>query len=291
VLPLAQTIPQAKALTNEGKLVTIPNVRVASVPGGTGTAFTVLVYVGTDTLQVRVAGALTGLTRSDFVVGDRYSLTGILTQFNGTAQLKPRGDADVASAITTIAAIRTQPIGTVATVSGNITVPPNVFTSGTNGVNSEIWVQDATGGIAVFSVLSAEAANLALGDRVEVTGTLGTFSGQLQLGTPTVTRISSGTEPVPVVQNGTQINARTLEGRVVTLPNFLVTSVPTGTGAAFTVTGTADGQTIQVRIAATQTGLTRANFTVGNTYTVTGVLTQFNGTAQIKPRFRTDVNP
>src|SRR5690606_5006379 len=64
VLPLAQTIPQAKTLENEGKLVTIPNVRVASVPGGTGTAFTVLVYVGVDTLQVRVAGAVTGLTRA-----------------------------------------------------------------------------------------------------------------------------------------------------------------------------------------------------------------------------------
>ena len=144
---------------------------------------------------------------------------------------------------------------------------------------------------AAASVPSAEAANLLLGDRVEVTGTLSAFSGQLQLGTPTVTRVSAGTAPVPTVQTGTQVAARTLEGRVVTMPNFLVTSVPTGTGAAFTVVGTADGQTIQVRIAATATGLTRANFTVGNTYAVTGVLTQFNGTAQIKPRFRTDLIP
>ena len=71
-----------------------------------------------------------------------------------------------------------------------------------------------------------------------------------------------------------------------------ITAIPGGTGAAFTVTGTAaDAQVVQIRVGAANTGLTRASFIVGNTYTVTGVLSQFNGTAQVKPRFATDVTP
>jgi DNA/RNA endonuclease YhcR with UshA esterase domain len=159
-------------------------------------------------------------------------------------------------------------------------------------VNSEVWVQDATGGIAVFSMPTADTLFYALGDRVEVTGTLGAFSGQLQLSSPTFTRISAGTAPAAAVQTGTQIKARTLEGRLVTLESCSVTTVPGGAGAGFKVSGTtADGQTIDVRINGLTTGLTRANFVVGNTYSITGVLTQFNGTAQLKPRFRTDVTP
>ena len=87
------------------------------------------------------------------------------------------------------------------------------------------------------------------------------------------------------------MNARTGEGELVELRGFTVTAVGGGTGAAFNVTGTADGQTVTVRVSGTQTGLTRANFVVGTTYTVVGVLSQFNGAAQIKPRFRRDVTP
>jgi DNA/RNA endonuclease YhcR with UshA esterase domain len=155
-------------------------------------------------------------------------------------------------------------------------------------VNSEIWVQDGTGGIAVFSVLST--STLALGDRVEVTGTLGAFSGQLQIQTnPVVTFKAAGQAPAPVQVTGTQFNALASEGRLVQLP-ITITTVPGGAGAAFTVTGTAaDAQVVQIRVSGLNTGLTRASFAVGTTYTVTGVLSQFNGTGQIKPRFASDV--
>jgi hypothetical protein len=67
------------------------------------------------------------------------------------------------SLIITIANARARAVGAGVTVVGRLTAPPGVFTSGTGGVNSEIWVQDVTGGIAVFSVPSASP--LALGDR------------------------------------------------------------------------------------------------------------------------------
>jgi hypothetical protein len=292
VVAAVPTVPQALALTNfEGKLVTMSGLRVTTVQTGTAAAFNVTA-VDAQGAEITIRAAALGLTRAAFNVGDRYAITGILTQFNGVAQLKPRSAADVAPAVATIASARAAAAGTVITVGGNITVPPNLFTSGTNGVNSEIWVQDATGGIAAFSVLSTESANFALGDRVELTGTRGVNAGQIQLTTPTLVKTAAGTAPAPLVVTGTQVNALTNDGRLVTLNGFTVTTIGTGTGAAFNVTGTTpDGATVTVRVSSLNNGLTRANFTVGQTYSVTGILTQFNGAAQIKLRFRTDVTP
>jgi DNA/RNA endonuclease YhcR with UshA esterase domain len=295
--PVAQTVAQALTLANEGRLVTMSGLRIRTVQTGTAASFNVTA-VDAAGAEITIRAAATGLTRAAFTVGDRYAVTGVLTQFNGVAQLKPRGAADVAPAVATIASARTAAAGTVITIGGNITVPPNLFTSGTNGVNSEIWLQDATGGIAVFSVLSSESANLELGDRVEITGTRGTNAGQLQLTSPTVVRIGAGSAPQPVTVTGTVLNNLTNDGQLVTVPGFRVTTVGTGTAAAFNVTGTTpDGALVVVRVSGANTGLTRANFVVGQSYVVTGVLSQFATgtplvvTPQLKVRFRTDVIP
>lgn len=291
VAPIAQTIAQALALTNEGRVVTLSGLRIATVQTGTATSFNVTATnAAGETITIRVTAA--GLTRSAFTIGDRYAITGILTQFNGVAQIKPRGPSDVAPALATVASARAAVAGTVITVGGTLTVAPNLFTSGTNGVNSEIWIQDATGGIAAFSVLSSESANFAIGDRVELTGTRGVNAGQLQLSTPTLVKVASGTAPAPVAVTGAGANALTRDGQLVSLADLTVTTVGTGTAAAFNVTGTTpDGATVTLRVSGLNTGFTRANFTVGQTYAVTGILTQFNGAAQIKLRLRTDVTP
>jgi DNA/RNA endonuclease YhcR with UshA esterase domain len=296
VAPLSLTAAQARALgTNEGRLVRVNGVTVATIPTGTGAAFTVIgTDAGGDTVQIRVNGLPTGLTRASFTVGSRYNLTGVLTQFNGVAQIKPRTAADLAAAapLSTIAAARAAAAGTVVTIAGNVSVAPGAIVSGTNFVNSEIWVQDATGGIAVFSAPTSDSTRLFVGDRVEVTGTTGGFGGQLQLGSPTIVRIGSGTLPAPKVLTGMQVNSRADDGILVRLPAFTVTSIGTGTGTAFNVIGTAaDGQLVTVRVGGALTGITRATFSVGTTYAITGILSQNNGVAQIKVRTRSDVTP
>ncbi len=288
-----QTAAQARALTRDGQLVRVAGLDILSVPTGTGAAFTVIAAEGTDTLQIRVAGLGTDLTRESFVVGNRYDVTGVLTQFNGTAQLKIRTAGDLVAATTgpTIATVRRDGvIGTQYTVKGRVSVAPgDMPTSGTNTTNSELWVQDETGGIAVFSVPTADSTTLARGDTVTVTGTLAAFSGQLQLATPTVVRGGAGTPVAPVVQTMDEIAARTLEGRLVTLSGFTVATVQAGTAAAFNVDGTADGQTMRIRVSGALRGLTRDSFTVGSTYTVTGILTQNGGVTQIKLRGSDDL--
>jgi hypothetical protein len=212
----------------------------------------------------------------------------------------PRGTATADAVFTgslliTIAEARSKATGSPVAVVGAVIVPPGRFTSGSGGVNSEIWIQDASGGIAVFSVLTADSLTYPLGQRVRVAGTLGAFSGQLQISSPTVT-LETGTQPV-AAKTITAAQARALgdEGELVTVNGFEVLTVQGGTSAAFNVTGRdAAGDTLTVRVAGVATGLARADFTVGSTYTVTGVLTRFQSgsnppVAQIKVRFPTDV--
>ena len=293
--PKAITVPQARAFQNEGQLVSVGNLEVVSLGTGT-TAYTVFaINAAGDTLQIRVSTG-TGIAKTSWTIGQRYNVTGVLSRFNAAAQLKPRSASDITpgAPITPIGTLRTQPTGTTATVVGNVTVRPGSFTSGSGGPNSEVWVQDATGGIAVFSVPTADSATYRYGDVVEVSGTTSVFSGQLQIGSPTVTRLRAGTPVVPLVQTGTEINARTNEGKLVTIQNCVMGAVPTS-GNSFNLNCTApDGQTVQIRVigvngAVQNTGLTRSDFTAGTSYTFTGVLSQFNGTAQIKPRQRSDV--
>ncbi len=296
VAAVLQSVAQARTLIREGQLVRIPNVTVVAVPGGTGAAFTVRVAdAANDTIDVRIAAAGTGLTRADFVLGQRYTMTGVLSRFNATPQLKirDRDDLVLGTPVTPIATVRqTGTNGTSYTITGRLSVAPGAFTSGSGNVNSEIWVQDATGGIAVFSVPTADSSTLGLGDLVEVTGARSAFSGQLQLGSPSLARIGAGTLVVPTTVTVAEVAARgALEGQLVTLPGFTVTSIQTGTAPAFTVFGNVGGTNVQVRVGGALRGLSRASFTVGSTYTVTGILTQFNGTSQVKVRFASDVTP
>jgi DNA/RNA endonuclease YhcR with UshA esterase domain len=290
--PVVTTAAQAKSLVRDGQLVRVPGLTIVSVPGGTGSAFNVVAAdAADDTLQIRVAGLNTGLSRSSFVVGNRYDVSGVLTQFRGTAQIKIRDTADLqaGATITMIAAVRASENGTAFTVSGRLSVPPAAFPS---GPNSELWVQDATGGIAVFSVPTADSLLYQLGNTVEVTGTLGAFNNQQQLGAPTVVRTGTGSPVAPVSVTGVQVNNLANEGRLVSLAGFTVTTIGGGTGASFNVDGTtADGATVRIRVSGALRGLSRANFTVGSTYTVTGILTQFRGAAQIKVRFASDITP
>ncbi|HZO19932.1 MAG TPA: lamin tail domain-containing protein [Gemmatimonadaceae bacterium] len=198
------------------------------------------------------------------------------------------------SIFVTVRQARATPVDTTVAVIGDITVPPGVFNGSTPGANSEIWVQDTTGGIAAFPVPTADSAVLRLGTRIEVVGPITLFSGQKQIGrtgtAPTI-RVRTGGAQVAAKPN-TAAEARTLadEGRLVTVSGLRIDSVPGGTGGAFNVrTVSATNDTLTIRVNGTATGLTRASFVVGERYNITGILTQFNGTAQLKPRFATDV--
>ncbi|HET9424820.1 MAG TPA: lamin tail domain-containing protein [Gemmatimonadaceae bacterium] len=198
------------------------------------------------------------------------------------------------SIFVTVRQARATPVDTTVAVIGDITVPPGVFNGSTPGANSEIWVQDTTGGIAAFPVPTADSASLRLGTRIEVVGPITLFSGQKQIGrtgaAPTIRIRTGGAQVAPKPNTAAEARSLADEGRLVTVSGLRIDSVPGGTGGAFNVrTVSATNDTLTIRVNGTATGLTRASFVVGERYSITGILTQFNGTAQLKPRFATDV--
>jgi DNA/RNA endonuclease YhcR with UshA esterase domain len=86
------------ALTHEGELVRIVNVEVVSVPSTTDGQgrYNLVVRDAQGDMQIRIEGGIAEHFPLDFwEVGGRYTVTGALGNFQGTAQLKPRMQADV----------------------------------------------------------------------------------------------------------------------------------------------------------------------------------------------------
>jgi hypothetical protein len=195
------------------------------------------------------------------------------------------------SLVIPIAEARARPNGSVVTVVGNLTAPPGAFRQ---GASSEIWVQDATGGVAGFSVPTTDSTRLRLGDLVEVSGSRSAFSGQVQITTNAaqVKALGGNTIVAPKTITGTEVNARTDEGRLVMVAGLLVDSIGQGTGQDTVFTTAPDAQIVRIQLTAgTNANFTDTIFHVGTRYTVTGLLTQRNGVARLKPRFASDIVP
>jgi hypothetical protein len=190
--------------------------------------------------------------------------------FNSVPQVKPRSLADVEarSAGTPIGDVRAMAFadsigatGDTVTIEGVVTARPAVLGS-TSALNQTAYIQDATGGIAIFRV--ATELNVQEGDSLRVTGPIGWFNGELQLsGTATtspltIEKLGTGTIPATRTISGAQFLARSFEGSVVRLGNATADSITnvSGTSGGYTLWVTAtDGSKLQVRIENTAIGI------------------------------------
>ena len=241
-----------------------------------------LVAPGRYFLEFEQLGAInygaSGRTRAITVVGAATATQNVL--FTG-------------SIFVTIRQARATPVDSTVAVIGTITAPPGVFNGATPGANSEIWVQDTTGGIAAFPVPTADSATFRLGTRVEIVGTISTNAGQIQIGRtaapPTIRARTGGTAISP--QPTTAAVARSLidEGELIRVSGLRVVSLGTGASAFNVTTVSSTNDTLVIRVNGTATGLTRGSFIVGERYNITGILSRFNATPQLKPRFASDV--
>jgi DNA/RNA endonuclease YhcR with UshA esterase domain len=291
--PRVVTGAQVNARTFEGQLARAANVAVVEVQTGTAATFNVTVEDGAgNRFVVRVSGAGTGLTRANFLVGQQYTVTGVLGSNNNIAQLLPRTAADMqASAISSAALVRQRAAAgdsSQVTVEGVVTVGTGVL--GTTTTTS-FYVQDATGGIMAFAPTGTVVT---AGQRVRVTGVLGHFNRELQVGISAsravVEVVGTGTVPSARVVTGAQVAARTFEGQLARVENVEVVTVAGGTGAAFDVdVRDPAGTTFRVRVSGAGTEVTRANFTVGQRYDMTGLLGSFTDIPQLKLRSAADV--
>ena len=153
----------------------------------------------------------------------------------------------------------------------------SVYTQGVvTSVNGRTgYIQDAEAAIVVYM---AYGETLTVGDEIEVTGTLSTFSGLLEIGSPTVTVLSSGNSVEPEVMTVAQVNSSTKQGWLVKIIAATVTAIESQN-----VTLTQGESTITVRF----NNAEDINFEVNDIITLTGNIGCYNTTQIANP---TDVN-
>ncbi|MEO5511344.1 MAG: SdrD B-like domain-containing protein [Longimicrobiales bacterium] len=270
---------------------------------------TVALYRGTDTTATGLVGTVTTDATGTFTFatlrpGDyTIKITAIPTIqiVGGTTQTVTVGSNAVqvfpvkftGNLIGTIAEARAAAVGAIVAFEGIATVGQNTFASPVSGglTSQQIYVQDATAGILVFNI--GTAPGIAAGDSVRVVGTRGVNATEVQVTTPTVTKLSTKTVPAARIITEAQAVALQFQGQLVSIPNLLVRNigtVSTTTGSYNVgVGGPLPADTFTIRIPSSNTGIPASTWVVGQRYDVTGDMGVFNNVANLKPRSLADV--
>ncbi|HKR64303.1 MAG TPA: DUF5689 domain-containing protein, partial [Thermoanaerobaculia bacterium] len=324
--PIARTIAQINGDPegNEAFLVTIANCHVVSgtIPGSGGVDGFVVVNDGTGSIEMKIDGDsdIPGLATP----AGTFTLTGIVQQddflrpFTTRYTVAPRDRTDLGAAaggpsLITIAQARedvdpttgTSPDDYVPDRLGQQVKVRGVVTSvdfrGASG--TEVYIQDPTGGVDIFSTSINTTLNL--GDNVEVTGTVAQFNGLTEItpaGAADITILAPGTLPAvsPEVVTLSQLAnggvGEQYEGRLIRVNNVTISSPP-ATFAANTNYNINDATgTVQMRIDS-DTDIDGTAPPAG-TFSIIGVLGQFDNAGpfdsgyQLFPRIRaTDFLP
>jgi hypothetical protein len=145
--------------------------------------------VSTTTIDVRLKGTASGTFTGNITNVSTTASANVAV--NGVVGVECGISTDIATIRAAIPATNSSTITVGAIVSGTVTA---IF-----GAN-KFYLQDATGGIAVFTTGIVSTLGLNLGDQVKITGTSGRRNGESQISTLTCnTKISSGTVPPPVI--------------------------------------------------------------------------------------------
>ncbi len=286
--PMGVTGASINAGDDQGELVTITATvdavenpsfdnQLVTMTDGAGTTFTVY------------SDGRTGLQIPDWTVGERYRVTGVLgfdERDTPGARLEPRGPADLVAAPGASVSI-----AEARTLSGETVTVTGTVSRALGWTNRQAFIQDETGGITVFTFDGLPALNP--GDEVEITGEIGAFNGEVQIGPDAVTvTATGGAEPTPVAATGAQINGGLFQGQLVTYSGTVVTAEAANSfgSAELTVTD-ADGTSITVFVD-NRSGLDIDDFSAGQELVLVGVPGFFDGNdpgAQLEVIVDTDV--
>lgn len=158
------------------------------------------------------------------------------------------------------------------------------------------YIQDGSAGVRVFGSLGSVGAELQRGDRVTLTGATGSFNNDLQITSPSIEEVEPDfgelapepTTTLALAEAGPD-SRDFLQGRLVVVRTAELTRGFTTGGSRNGLVDDGSGP-VEVRI---ETGLSgsgdetiRQNLglEIGACYDITGVVGNFNGTAQIFPR-------
>ncbi|MGF2617880.1 DUF6359 domain-containing protein [Rossellomorea aquimaris] len=166
------------------------------------------------------------------------------------------------------------------TIEGVVTAAPGVW--GSNGY----YVQDETSGIFV------NGADVELGDHIKVTGITVDSAGEFQLNNliGDVEIIDSVSVPDPIELDIDQVNDKN-EGKLAVVKNVTIADLEkVNSYGTFEFNAVKDGESVLVRVD-NRAGVSYDSFAFanGDSVDVTGVVGEFNGTMQLKPRMESDI--
>ncbi len=173
----------------------------------------------------------------------------------------------------TVAGVPASPFdGQSVTVVGQVTVPKGAWNTGT------CYFQDATGGINYYNT---GAATFNMGDHIEVTGTVGDYSGEINIGSSSPIFVSAGTPLVPVeyamsALSWEEVGSLVSVVGVVTRTDFFGDPV---NGGDLTLTSGAD--TLFIYVDDTP-NLDLTSIDIGDDYMFSGILVNYNGLMELK---------
>lgn len=179
----------------------------------------------------------------------------------------PGGDTPVTAIFTgtlriDISDARAAPDGQVVSVEGVVTWHPSFDAR-------QIFLQDATAGIAVFAAGSPAAA---IGDRVQITGERSAFDGEVQIGdVASFVNLGPEGEPDPRPVTAAEIDAGMFQGELVTIDGTVEQVDVLSFDNQMPLLRDASGGAFAVRVDS-RTGTMPDDWTVGDTYAITGVL-------------------
>ncbi len=183
-----------------------------------------------------------------------------------------------------IAQARALPPGTKVTLEGAVTVPPGVLSE------SAFYLQDAIAGVRVY-IRHGGPPELALGDRVQVSGEMGRFHGEVEVQVDEpgrVTRLGAG-EPVTPMDIRTGNVGPGYEGMLVRITGQVV-------GLYKSTLDLDDGSGVARAVFRELTGVQRPWVEMGELWQVVGVVGRISGEGgvlgpyRVFPRFASDVS-
>ncbi len=277
------------SLDDEGLLIQLQQVEILEIKEVNiyGT-FEMIVGDETGKALVRVDNRI-GIKYEQFdgEAGDFYTLTGIIGQFRGALQVKPRDpdelvkvEPPIEPGVAWIADARGFPDGTEVTVIGVVTAPDTMSTR-------TFYVQDASAGIMVHypSSMTFDASH---GDRVRIEGTAGEFSGERQIVMSKLEIVEKNVQ-VPEPRVTTVAGLDENEGLLVKLERVTIRSITTFSSGSSNISISDETGSTILRIEV-RTGIDISELEVGEEIEVIGISCKYQGTPQIKPRFQPDIN-
>ncbi|WP_338815560.1 lamin tail domain-containing protein (plasmid) [Bernardetia sp. Wsw4-3y2] len=257
------------ALTTDITITAPANFQVSLTTGaGFGNSVTVAfadANAGNTTIFVRYLPTA-GTSHSGDVAN---ASTGATTQNVAVIGTVPPSLMDIATA-------RTRPVGEIVTIEGVLTVADQL--------NGPAFIQDATGGIAIFDS-QVHGGAFPIGQRLRITATRADFNNQIQLSSVTaLTDLGAATPVVPQVITLDQLDAH--RGELVNIVSVTFPDPNTFLfgNSNYTVTNGANSGDVRIDGDTDLAGRTQPT-----TCDVTGVVAYFQTASQLIPRFQADL--